>query len=226
MQATPQIVVIGAGAMGLLYAGLLAPHCPVTILDSWSDQIDALKSRGLTLTGVGGTKRPSIAAVHQRDAETIRSSADIVIALTGAGGSPAAAEAAAIVLRPEGYLLTLQNGVGNIEAYEAKLGSGRVLAGLSYHSGILRGLAHAEQTHRGPTWLGEIDKAKTARLAALIALMNRAGAEPPQRLQMQLMHRRRRPRRRPLLYPNSFSRNTASNTTSISTRRTATSTSA
>ena len=163
-ETQPELVVVGAGAMGLLYAGLLAPHSSVTVLDGWRAQIDALQSQGLTLTGVGGVKRPPVRAVHLRDVAALRSSADIVIALTGAAGSREAAEAAAVVLRPEGYLLTLQNGVGNIEAYEAALGPGRVLAGLSYHSAALGQPATAEHTHKGPTWIGEIDRSKTERL--------------------------------------------------------------
>ncbi len=177
-ETQPELVVVGAGAMGLLYAGLLAPHSSVTVLDGWRAQIDALQSQGLTLTGVGGVKRPPVRAVHLRDVAALRSSADIVIALTGAAGSREAAEAAAVVLRPDGYLLTLQNGVGNIEAYEAALGPGRVLAGLSYHSAALRQPATAEHTHKGPTWIGEIDRSKTERLAALIALMERADCQP------------------------------------------------
>src|SRR4029078_5544214 len=99
--------VVGAGAMGLLYAGLLAPHSSVTVLDGWRAQIDALQSQGLTLTGVGGVKRPLVRAVHLRDVAALRSSADIVIALTGAAGSREAAEAAAGALRTDRYLPAL-----------------------------------------------------------------------------------------------------------------------
>jgi 2-dehydropantoate 2-reductase len=174
----PVIAVIGAGAMGSLYGGLLAPFAEVTILDDWREQIDAIRANGLTLTGISGVLRPKLAALHAEDAATIAGEADIAIALVNAGGSAEAAKVARTVLKADGYLLTLQNGIGNIEAYEAALGPGRVLAGLSYHSAALRGLARAEHTHRGPTWIGEIDRRRTERLAALEALLEKAGGMP------------------------------------------------
>jgi 2-dehydropantoate 2-reductase len=174
----PCIVVIGAGAMGSLYGSLLAPHASVVIVDSWAAQIAAINANGLTLTGIDGVLRPALRAVTYEDVSPLAGQADIVISLVNAGSSAAAAGVAGLVLKPEGYLLTLQNGIGNIEAYERVLGSGRVLAGLSYHSAAIRGPAVVEHTHRGPTWIGEIDRQRTARLAALEALLEKAGAQP------------------------------------------------
>ena len=176
--AKEEIVVIGAGAMGLLYAGLLAPHARVTVLDGWTMQIDALRQKGLTVTGLGGTRTVQVGACHLAETEEIAGRADLAISLVSAGASTTAAEASATVLKPEGFLLTLQNGVGNIEAYSDALGTDRVMAGLSYHSGALGGLATVAHTHHGPTWMGEVGRPNGARLKRLIALFEVAGAEP------------------------------------------------
>jgi 2-dehydropantoate 2-reductase len=171
-------VVIGAGAMGSVYGALLAAHADVVLVDAWAEQIAAIQANGLTLTGISGILRPALGAVPASEAASLAASADMVIALVNAGGSPAAAQIARTVLKPDGYLLTLQNGVGNIEAYESALGAGRVLAGLSYHSGAIRGLARVEHTHRGPTWIGELDGRRTPRLAALAELLEKSGGLP------------------------------------------------
>ncbi len=176
--AEQEIVVIGAGAMGLLYAGLLAPHARVTVLDGWTMQIDALRQKGLTVTGLGGKRTVQVGACHLAETEQITGRADLAISLVSAGASATAAEASATVLKPEGFLLTLQNGVGNIEAYSGALGADRVMAGLSYHSGALGGPATVAHTHHGPTWMGEVGRPNGARLKRLIALFEVAGAEP------------------------------------------------
>lgn len=178
MAGEPEIVVLGAGAMGLLYAGLLAPHARVTVVDPWADQIEALKRDGLTVTGYGGERRLAVGAVHLRDAATLERTADFAIALVSAGASRTAAETARTVLKPDGFLLTLQNGVGNIEAYSAALSADRVMAGLSYHSAALGRPGTVAHTHHGPTWLGEVGRPNGERLKRLIALFDRAGAEP------------------------------------------------
>jgi 2-dehydropantoate 2-reductase len=178
MRARKRIAVLGAGAMGCLYAALLAPHAEVRLVDAWAEQVDAIRARGLMLTGLSGELRPVIEAYHSSETERLEAWADIVIALVGSGQSAGVAPLAARLLAETGYLVTLQNGIGNIEAYEAVLGSGRVVPGLSYHSAAIRDLALVEHTHRGPTWLGEVDGSASQRLAQLVELLEAAGALP------------------------------------------------
>ena len=47
---TPRTVVVGAGAMGSLFGGLLAQHgLDVTLVDVWKQHVDAIKgARELT----------------------------------------------------------------------------------------------------------------------------------------------------------------------------------
>jgi 2-dehydropantoate 2-reductase len=58
------------------------------------------------------------------------------------------------------------------------LGPARVLGGLSYHSAAMAGPGHAMHTHRGPTWIGELDRSRTARLQALFDALHAAGLQP------------------------------------------------
>ena len=54
-------------------------------------------------------------------------------------------------LKPEGFALTLQNGIGNFEALAERLGPGRVLAGSTFNSGANLGPGRAAHTNLGPT---------------------------------------------------------------------------
>jgi 2-dehydropantoate 2-reductase len=82
------------------------------------------------------------------------------------------------LLRPGGYCLTLQNGVGNVEILSRTLGERNVLAGLSFQSGDLAGAGKVRHTNNGPTYLGELDKSRTPRLQHLCNLFMQAGLNP------------------------------------------------
>lgn len=173
-----RIAVIGAGAMGGVYGNLLSRVAEVAIVDGWREQIAAITAEGLTVSGIDGEQHPSVAAVHLDAADTLAGWADVAVIVVNAGDTPLAATVANTVLDADGFAVTLQNGIGNIEALEAELGRGRVVAGLSYHSGAVRGLGHVAHTHRGPTWIGEIDGSRSARILSLVDLFERAGAMP------------------------------------------------
>ena len=152
--------VIGAGSMGSLYGGLLArAGFDVTLLDVWAEHVDAIRREGLRLDGITGD-------VVVRVRATVRAAevppADVALVLTDANATAEAAAAARTLLRPDGFAVTLQNGIGNVEALAEALGRTRVAGGLSYHSAAVRGPGQVSHTHAGPTWLGELDGAPDA----------------------------------------------------------------
>jgi 2-dehydropantoate 2-reductase len=173
-----EIGIIGAGGMGCLYGGRLAEAgYSVTLLDIWKAHVDAINGSGLLLDGIGGERRIAVRATVE--AAGMRA-CNLVIILVDANSTRDAALAARSFLSPDGIALTLQNGVGNVEALIAELGETRAMAGLSYHSAALRGPGHATHTHAGLTWLGERDGQSTPRLAQLIELFARADLQPVQ----------------------------------------------
>jgi 2-dehydropantoate 2-reductase len=88
-----------------------------------------------------------------------------------------AARTAAQVLKPEGFALTLQNGIGNVEALIAALGAGRVVAGVTMNSGALPEPGRAAYTNAGVTSIGELDGRSSARIAEVARMLNAAGIE-------------------------------------------------
>lgn len=168
--------VIGAGSMGSLYGGLLArAGFDVTLLDVWAEHVDAIRREGLRLDGITGD-------VVVRIRATVRAAevppADVALVLTDANATVEAAAAARALLRPKGFAVTLQNGIGNVEALAEALGRARVAGGLSYHSAAVRGPGQVSHTHAGPTWLGELDGAQTLRLERLATALRTAGFVP------------------------------------------------
>jgi 2-dehydropantoate 2-reductase len=171
-----QFVVIGAGNMGSVYDGNLARigH-DVAFLDIWAEHVAAIETSGLRITGLTGdfTARPFATTDISKLPK-----ADVVLVCVNAYSTAEAARTARAVLKDPGYCLTLQNGVGNIEVLSESLGASRVLAGLSFQSGDLASPGFVRHTNNGSTYVGELDRSYSPRLAELIDLLRKAGMNP------------------------------------------------
>src|SRR5437762_10308895 len=170
-----RIAVVGAGAMGSVYGGLLSrAGYDVTLLDIRREHIAAIAADGLRLSGIADDHVIRLPA--QIDAAGLPPF-DLAIIFVDANATAAAATTAAGLLKPEGAALTLQNGIGNLETLATTLGSARVLGGVTMNSANLPGPGQAQHSHAGPTWLGELDGKPTPRLAAIVEALTRAGLE-------------------------------------------------
>ena len=171
-----QIAVIGAGNMGCVYGGNLARGGEqVTLIDVWEEHVRQIRAHGLRMDGLHGEFTAAVGATTD-PAEAPK--ADAAVICVNTYNTPDAARSAGVVLKDSGYALTLQNGVGNVEILTEVLGAGRVMAGLSFHSGDLKAPGHVTHTNQGPTYLGELDRSRSPRLLAIADLFARAGLEP------------------------------------------------
>lgn len=170
-----KITVIGAGAMGGSYGGLLAAagH-DVSLIDTWDDHVAAINRDGLLVDGALGEHRVRAAAsTTPADGQT----ADMVIIFCDTNNTAAAAKTAAQLLGSGGFAITFQNGIGNVETLQAELGSDRVLGGSSMCSAATRGPGHVSLTHLRGTSVGEIDGSKSERADAIVELLSGGGLE-------------------------------------------------
>ena len=169
-----KITVIGAGAMGGSYGGLLAmAGHEVSLLDTWAAHVDAINRDGLRVDGVRGDHRVPAAA----STGPIGDGAELAIVFVDANNTAAAAETARRVLAPDGFAVTFQNGIGNVEQLQAALGPERVLGGSSMCSAATVGPGHVRLTHLGKTSIGETDGVVRPRATRLAEILEDAGFE-------------------------------------------------
>jgi len=167
--------VIGAGAMGGIYGGLLAKAgYDVTLIDIRQDHVGLVERDGLVVEGVRGHHVVRLPA--QTDGDGL-APADFAIIFTDANSTKDAARTAQQLLKPDGFALTLQNGIGNVESLVEALGKGRVVAGVTMNSGAFPGPGHAAYTNAGVTSIGELDGRATSRIEAVAVMLNKAGIE-------------------------------------------------
>lgn len=170
-----RIYMIGAGAMGGVYGGLLArAGRDVTLIDPRADHVAAIRRDGLAVEGVRGTHVVKVPA-HTSPAGL--PPADLAIVFTDANATRDAARAAAQLLKADGYALTLQNGIGNVEALVADLGQPRVIAGVSMNSAANPAPGRVAYTNAGMTSIGELNGAETMRIRQVADMLNEAGIQ-------------------------------------------------
>ena len=175
-----RIAVVGAGAMGGSYGGMLARAGEdVGLVDARSDHVAAIRAEGLRVSGVFGEHVVSLPAAESPEGLDPADGgwADLVIVFTDTNATRDAARAADHLLAPEGCAITFQNGIGNVETLQEELGPERVLGGSSMCSALVEAPGHVVMTHRGPTSIGELDGRRTNRLQRVAAALERAGFE-------------------------------------------------
>jgi 2-dehydropantoate 2-reductase len=163
---SPRIVVLGAGAIGSLFGGLLSKSGAGVTLVGRPDHTGAIRKRGLRIEGLTrATVRPKAAARAPEG--------DLVLLTVKSYDTARALKA--VRLSRGGAVLTLQNGVGNAERVAAKFGPRRTLAGVTSCGALLAGAGRVVHTGRGPTVVGEWSKGTSIPAREVAALLNSAG---------------------------------------------------
>ena len=170
-----RIMIIGSGAMGCLYGARIAESGhDVVMIDVRREVVDTINRDGIRLESAGKERCVTVAAaMPDADLEP----AEIMIVLSHTNANPAVAITAKRILSQNGFAITLQNGIGNVESLAESLGSQRVLGGISYNSATGLGPGQAKHTNPGPTWIGEIDGHGSSRVDALQGVLEGAGFE-------------------------------------------------
>ncbi len=147
-----KITIIGAGAMGCLFGGLLSEQgMDVYLVDVRGEQVAALNKRGLTIRYEGAERIISVRAVT--DPAAIAGT-DLAVIFVKHAQTEAAARTAARLLGSNGHALTLQNGMGNAEIIADVLGKERVLCGTTAQGAMVLGTGKIQHSGVGETVIG------------------------------------------------------------------------
>lgn len=159
-----QIAVMGAGAMGSLFGGLLAAAGEnVTLITRDEAHVTAITHRGLRIVDAtdGGRTDPDDPENHTRrvsvPATTDPASVgtvDLVIVFTKSDATADAMADAAPLLGPTTVVLTLQNGLGNADVIAEHVPEQRVLVGVTTHGALREAPGCVRHTGDGDTTLG------------------------------------------------------------------------
>lgn len=168
-----KVTIVGAGAMGYMTGALLKEGGEDVCLYSTNKKhIARIRKDGLIIEGIGGERFVSIEATDM--VEDIGQT-DLIIIFVKSYDIEMAAEAAAKISTQETAVLTLQNGLGNVEVLESVLGSKKILAGTSDAAATIVEPGRVRHTANGNIYIGETDGQLTERVEKVVGLFKTAG---------------------------------------------------
>ena len=169
-----RIAIVGAGAMGSVYAGLLgSAGNEVWAIDTWVEHVAAIRDRGLRVEGASGDRVVRVSATSDpADAGVV----DLVVIATKAMHVRAAAESARALVGPETVVLAIQNGLGSADVAAEVLGRDRVVIGVVGGFGAsIVGPGHVHHHGLELVRLGERAGPATPRLERIADVWRAAG---------------------------------------------------
>lgn len=125
-----KIAIIGAGAMGSVYAGLMqdAGH-EVHGVCKWADHVEAVNAKGLRVTGASGDRIVRLSSMSQ-NVDGDLGHMDLVILATKSFDVEEAAASARPLIGPDTIVQTIQNGLGAPERVAKILDPDRLVVGV------------------------------------------------------------------------------------------------
>ena len=129
-----KITVFGLGAMGSIYAALLADDGnEVWAVDPWKEQIEAIQRNGLKVDGASGDRTVSSINVAENTEDLLEDLKDteLFIVATKAGGVESAAKTIQPLINSSNHVLTIQNGLGSGERIAEFIPEKNILLGVA-----------------------------------------------------------------------------------------------
>ena len=164
-------LVVGPGAMGCLFAARLKrAGFEVTLLDYLPERARQINNQGIVVQGVTGDYNVKVPAV----ADGISMQPDFVLICVKAYTTRQAAENIKPWLSPEAFVVTLQNGVGNLEILEEIFGKKKVFGGITAEGSTLLGPGKIRHAGQGETIIGP-EEDLNSPLERIISAFNTAG---------------------------------------------------
>ena len=167
-----KITVIGAGAMGSLFGGLLAESGEnIWLYDIWKEHVEAINEKGLDIELNGKTRSVSVKATW--DKRQIGKT-DLAIIFVKSNQTGDAAKTASELVGHTGFVLTLQNGMGNADIIGGVIDPDRVIAGTTSHGATMLGPGNIRHAGTGPTVIGMWSGIQASGIQKIADLFNKA----------------------------------------------------
>lgn len=176
------ISILGAGAMGSLFGGLLAESGQsVTLLDINDTHLEAIRRQGLRLDTDSGERR--VGGLSACRPEQVTGQPDLLLVFTKAQHTDSALRSIAGHIGEHTRVLTLQNGLGNAEALCRHVAPQQVMIGMTTWPADMVGPAHVRSHGQGVVRLLSLEGVERQASTQVAAVLEAAGlhcAEDPQ----------------------------------------------
>jgi 2-dehydropantoate 2-reductase len=177
---SPRLLFIGAGAIGSYLGGFLSrAGNDVTLVDPWPEQVEAIRTRGLKVTGPHEPFEARPVALHVHEAQKLGADFDIAFIAVKAYDTAWATHMALPHLGPAGYVVSAQNcwndpGVAAIAGPERSVGlvMSKIAVALWQPGHVERGAEKGSGSGHDVFRAGEHDGKVTPRVEALAKMLS------------------------------------------------------
>jgi 2-dehydropantoate 2-reductase len=146
-----KIGVVGPGAMGCLLAGKMAlAGNNVLLLDHIPERVEIINQKGLMIEDFHGTFQVKVPATLN-PADLLQT--ELILVCVKAYDTRTVAQTLKGI-GPGPFVLTLQNGVGNVEILGEYLPKEKILAGITSHGATNLGAGQVRHAGQGDTFIG------------------------------------------------------------------------
>jgi len=160
-----KVAVLGAGAMGCLFGGLMAEKgLDVVLIDVWKEHVDAINKNGLKMDGHGGDRFIKIKATT--DPSTLKT-VDAIIIMCKATALKTALTNSKNIIGDDTMLMSFQNGIGHEAIMQEIAGKDKVLGGTTTQASNIVGPGHIKNHGSLPSWIGEYEGGMSDRVSDL-----------------------------------------------------------
>lgn len=165
---------LGCGAMGSIYAGYLSKVHDVYVVDTWKEQVDAVKAHGINIEEPDRTVtcNPKFITTDPNEIKPV----DILIVFVKYLYLAQALENARSMIDEHTVVLSLQNGLGNYDEIIKVVPEAQVCCGTTAHGGIFLQPGLVRHTGKGVTNIGTI-KGSAQNVQMVATALRDAGFE-------------------------------------------------
>lgn len=167
------IVVVGAGAIGSLFGGLLSKKNKVTLVGR-SAHVTAIQKKGLHI--IGSTQLTT--DVMATDCiDDVNYEVDLVLLTVKSYDTVSAIKQAQHLITDKTMVLSLQNGLDNIDKIKSVISSNTISAGITTHGAFFEKAGIINHTGIGNTCIGEITGEISQKIKDICWVFNDAGIQ-------------------------------------------------
>lgn len=171
-----KIAIVGPGALGCLIAGYLKAKTKedIVILDEFAGRARKINSEGVRVESTTGT---FTARVHTTADPKEVGPCDVAIICVKSYSTESACVSIKDIVSEKTCILTLQNGIGNVQILNDHFGPERIVAGATNHGATLISDGRVRHAGSGDTIIGRVDGRVLGTVRDLASILTKAGFE-------------------------------------------------
>lgn len=162
------IVIFGAGAIGSLFGSLLSKNNNVTLI-SRKPHVDAIRKNGLTIED---KTKLNVEVGAEESVDKITYQTDLFILTVKSYDTETAIKEARSIIGDKTIVLSIQNGLDNIDKIKKFVNSRNIIVGVTTHGAFFSKPGLIRHTGIGKTIIGELNGKKTDRLKNIQSIFN------------------------------------------------------